>query len=242
LSLPPDLSERFHEEWLSELAHLGSSVAQLAFALRLYLTRRESLIDAASGSDGIADESGAVVSIEGYRIAPDARDFGAAAWSEHVVIMAPMIAVTWAHWTPTVMMPVAFAWNLLWVLLAHVVSVRLWGATPGMLHAGIRIVTRDGSPLEWHHILSRARSAFIGYVLVGPPLMGFVVWENSRGGDGWFMASMLILLISQCLYLMRRRTGVSSSYPGSGTLLVMKIPRVVVRRDQGPPRSTSLMR
>jgi hypothetical protein len=243
LSLPPDLGERMREEWESELDHLGSGVAQLSFALRLSLSSRQALIDAATTSDAIENEGGVVLSTDGLRIAPDKSDLQSATLLDLGVLMVPVIVGLWTHMALLGLLLVMFGWNFLWVLFGQVVSVRLWSATPGMLHAGIQIVTPDRSPLEWRHILSRARGVFIGFVLVSPPLMTAQLALDQIWKHTWFVSCMVCSLLSWwSARRVKRGASRSLATPRSGTLLVMKIPRVVSRLDSGPTRSTSLMR
>jgi hypothetical protein len=156
LSLPPDLLLRMREEWQSELDHLGSSVAQLTFALRLFLTRSQTFIDAASPSDSVEGEGGQVaLSVDDLRIVPGPQEFRSALSGDSLTLMVPIAVLIWLHVAAGSLVLASYAWSLVWALVTHLISVRLWGGTPGMLWAGVRIIRWDGSPLEWRHICNQ---------------------------------------------------------------------------------------
>ncbi|MBI4348022.1 MAG: rhomboid family intramembrane serine protease [Elusimicrobia bacterium] len=58
----------------------------------------------------------------------------------------------------------AFAWGVWLIYLAA--STAAWGATPGKLAAGLRVVTEDTGPVRWPRALARAAASLLSFPLV----------------------------------------------------------------------------
>jgi uncharacterized RDD family membrane protein YckC len=69
-----------------------------------------------------------------------------------------------------------FAWAVLYFAVPWAVS----GRTPGMLLLGLRVVRRDGSPLDPGHAFLRALTLPLSFLLLGLGLIGIVVGREHR--------------------------------------------------------------
>ena len=241
-SLPAELAERLLEEWLAELGHIESRVRQLVFSVRLFLTRRQTLIDATDTDDAIEDQSGAVVVSLDLRIYPDARDrLGAASIDFALLVLVPVMFAWFTEPALLTLSPVSLVWAVLWLVFVQILSVRLWQATPGERWAGIHVITVDGSPLGWGHILRRARAVFIANVLAA---CSFEIGLLSDSRGPLSEAALWCFILVMAWY---RRTGSKHHEPlvryfASGTTAVMNIPTVVGIPGHGPGQSNSLTR
>jgi len=242
-SLPEWLAERLREEWLAELEHMPGRVGQLVFAVRLALTRRQSLIDATGSSDAIEGQAGAVVlSVDELRIRPDIREQNTAGLIDFALLMVPAVVAAATPMTLATLVLASFVWNALWVLFFQVCFVRLCDGTPGQLCAGLRVITLDGSPLGWRHILRRARACVVPVVVLAPVAVGGAQWLHNVGPLGRSALWMIIMAQALHQHVTRDRNEQPFDHTASGTTVVMKIPRVVSVTDRRPTGSTSPMR
>jgi len=68
----------------------------------------------------------------------------------------------------------------LWAYLYFAVPWAISGRTPGMLVLGLRVVRRDGSPLDVGHAFLRALFFPLSFILLGLGLVGIVVGREHR--------------------------------------------------------------
>jgi uncharacterized RDD family membrane protein YckC len=68
----------------------------------------------------------------------------------------------------------------LWSFLYFFVPWAISGRTPGMLVLGLRVVRRDGSPLDVGHAFLRALFFPLSFILLGLGLIGIVVGREHR--------------------------------------------------------------
>jgi hypothetical protein len=233
-SLPADLAERLQEEWLAELEHMRSRASRLAFALRLFLTRRQTLIDATTATGAAAGHGGAVVvSVDALRILPDVRDQALAMRIDVGLLLVPVALGWYAAPSRMTFLLSSLISACLWILVVHVWAVRVWHATPGQRFSGIRIITLDDTPLQWRHIVRRLRSVLLGLLLAA---VGFVMplRPGTTGDAGEVVFWSCILLVG---WHPRPLPWFATS-----TTEVMNIPTVVGVPGAGPERTTSLAR
>jgi uncharacterized RDD family membrane protein YckC len=67
-----------------------------------------------------------------------------------------------------------------WSFLYFAVPWAISGRTPGMLVLGVRVVRRDGSPLDTGHAFLRALFFPLSFILFGLGLVGIVVGREHR--------------------------------------------------------------
>lgn len=233
-NLPRNLAERLEEEWLAELAHIGGRVGQLAFALRLFLTRRQTLVDASTTADAAQGQDGAVVvSLDDLFIRPGRRDWELSSLMDFGLLLVPVALAWYTAPARITFLLSSLLWTSLWLLVVHIWSVRVWQATPGQRLVGMRIITVDRGPLRWHHILRRARAILVGVLIAA---MGFAIQRvpgivGNLGEVAFWSFTVFVGLYPRPLRCF-----------DSGTTSVMHIPTVVGVPGQAPDRSTSLTR
>jgi uncharacterized RDD family membrane protein YckC len=76
--------------------------------------------------------------------------------------------------------PASAAFLTLWSFLYFAVPWAVSGRTPGMLVLGLRVVRRDGSPLDAGHAFLRALVLPLSFIPLGLGLIGIVVGREHR--------------------------------------------------------------
>lgn len=259
--LPRELSERFGEEWLAELAALDSRAAQLRYAIGLLITPTRALA---------GDNDEFLTGVDRVLVSHDVQVYAGAGARLPALILDALTVLPIAYLQRRYILPdplhalaVNVAISLAWAVLNRVVLVTLFGGTAGKLLMGIRIVAFDGSRVTWRQATLRilpdvviwltliTGTAYI-LALMGPairtglttaelqrairlyggPTFGMVQIVLRLATTGWGVADLLVYFGSVDRRALHDLI--------AGTAVVYKVPRVTANLSR--PGATTLFR
>ena len=239
--LPARLAERFAEEWLAEVDAIPSRLRMLTFAIAIAFTRTRAFVEADTAGTELADSI--VISVDDVRVYSEFWQRLAASFVDTVAyFLLAVLVQQLALRNGSENVVAALTFTLGWIVIVQTFIVYRFGGSPGKLLLKLRVVRMDGEPLR---LRDAAMRTVVDYVSFATATLGLIL-----GGPAWLASPLRVLLQ---LWLLADLATYFHSYTHSsegralhdilaGTVVVVKVPRVVMPRSfVDPPRGRGLL-